>query len=72
MQATPAQPSWTRDEVAAVYHTPVLALVARAGEVHRQYHEPGEVQVEPAVPDVYLMKNAVARLISARGPVQAL
>src|SRR5207244_847192 len=45
MQATPAQPSWTRDEVAAVYHTPVLALVARAGEVHRQYHEPGEVQV---------------------------
>ncbi len=28
--------------------------------------------IEPAVPDVYLMKNAVARLISARGPVQAL
>jgi len=27
--------------------------------------------IEPAVPDVYLMKNAVARLISARGLVQA-
>jgi biotin synthase len=35
----------TRADVAAIYHTPVLELIARAGEVHRRHHEPGEVQV---------------------------
>jgi biotin synthase len=35
----------TRAEVAAVYHTPVLELIARAGEVHRRHHDPAEVQV---------------------------
>jgi biotin synthase len=45
MQVAPAERSWTRDQVAAVYHTPVLELVAQAGEVHRRHHQPGEVQV---------------------------
>jgi biotin synthase len=35
----------TRAEVAAIYRTPVLELIARAGEVHRQFHDPSEVQV---------------------------
>src|SRR5438477_6289574 len=35
----------TRAAVAAIYHTPVLELIARAGAVHRQFHDPAEVQV---------------------------
>ncbi|WP_435019622.1 biotin synthase BioB [Tundrisphaera sp. TA3] len=38
-------PRWTFDEVAAIYRTPVLELIHRAGEVHRQHHDPSEVQV---------------------------
>jgi len=35
----------SRDEVVAIYHSPLLELIARAGEIHRQNHEPGEVQI---------------------------
>jgi biotin synthase len=35
----------SRDEVAAIYRTPVLDLVFRAAEVHRRHHASGEVQV---------------------------
>jgi biotin synthase len=35
----------TRDDVAAIYRTPVLDLILRAAEVHRRHHTPGEVQV---------------------------
>ncbi len=35
----------THADVAAIYHAPILELIARAGEVHRRHHEPGEVQV---------------------------
>jgi biotin synthase len=35
----------TRDEVAAIYRTPILELIARAGAVHRRHHDPSEVQV---------------------------
>jgi biotin synthase len=34
-----------RDQVAALYRTPVLELIRRASEVHRQHHAPDEVQV---------------------------
>ena len=43
MPTTVAGP--TRAEVAEVYHAPLLELIARAGEVHRRNHDPGEVQV---------------------------
>src|SRR3984957_16447396 len=33
------------DEVAKIYHTPVLALIFRAAEVHRAHHDPASVQV---------------------------
>ncbi len=43
--AAPAAAAPTLDEVASIYHTPVLELIARANEVHRQHHDPSEVQV---------------------------
>jgi biotin synthase len=43
MTATTIAPS--RAEIAAIYRTPLLELIARAGEVHRRHHEPGEIQV---------------------------
>jgi biotin synthase len=43
MTATIAPPS--RAYISAIYHTPLLDLIARAGEVHRRHHEPGEIQV---------------------------
>ena len=36
---------WTRDEIATIYHTPVLDLIGRAAEVHRRHHDPSQVQV---------------------------
>lgn len=36
---------WTRAEIAAIYNTPVLDLIYRAATVHRQHHDPQEVQV---------------------------
>lgn len=38
-------PDLTRDDVAAIYRTPILDLIFRAAEVHRRHHVPGEVQV---------------------------
>jgi biotin synthase len=37
--------NWTKEEISAVYQTPLLELVFRAAGVHRQYHNPREVQV---------------------------
>jgi len=36
---------WTREEIAAIYNTPVLELIYQAAGVHRHFHDPGEVQV---------------------------
>ncbi|HEY1686536.1 MAG TPA: biotin synthase BioB [Tepidisphaeraceae bacterium] len=36
---------WTREEIAAVYDMPLMELIYRAATVHRQFHDPGEVQV---------------------------
>ncbi|KAI3437746.1 hypothetical protein D9Q98_000194 [Chlorella vulgaris] len=35
---------WTRDEVAAVYNTPLLDLIHTAANVHRMYNDPAMVQ----------------------------
>ena len=37
--------NWTRDEVAAIYNSPILDLIYQAATVHRQHHDPQEVQV---------------------------
>ena len=41
----PAPTKWNRAAVAALYRGPVLDLVHRAALIHRQYHDPGEIQV---------------------------
>lgn len=35
---------WTREEIAAIYHSPLLELVFAAAGVHRKYHDPRSVQ----------------------------
>jgi biotin synthase len=37
--------SWTREEIAGIYNRPILELVYQGATVHRQYHDPAEVQV---------------------------
>lgn len=36
---------WTKEEILEVYNTPLMELIYRAAEVHKQYHKVGEVQV---------------------------
>lgn len=37
--------NWTREEITAIYDMPILDLIYRAATVHRQHHDPQEVQV---------------------------
>ncbi|MES2734567.1 MAG: biotin synthase BioB [Bacteroidota bacterium] len=37
--------NWTREEIAEIYHSPVLELIYQAATVHRQHNDPQEVQV---------------------------
>jgi len=37
--------SWTKEEIRAIYNTPLLDLVYQAASVHRQHHAAGEIQV---------------------------
>lgn len=36
---------WTREEISEIYNQPILNLVYQGASVHRQYHDPQEVQV---------------------------
>lgn len=36
---------WTVEQIREVYHTPLLDLIHRAATIHRQFHDPSEVQV---------------------------
>ena len=36
---------WTINEIKEIYHAPILDLVYKAATVHRQHHDPQEVQV---------------------------
>ena len=36
---------WTRAEIAEIYNTPILELIYQAATIHRQHHDPQEVQV---------------------------
>jgi biotin synthase len=42
---TDIRTNWKRDEIADIYNSPVLDLIYRAATVHRQHHDPQEVQV---------------------------
>jgi biotin synthase len=37
--------NWTREEISTIYNLPVLDLIYQAATVHRQHHDPQEVQV---------------------------
>lgn len=37
--------NWTREEISAIYNTPVLELIYAGATVHRQFHNTSEVQV---------------------------
>ena len=37
--------NWTPEEIAEIYNSPVLELIYKAASVHRQFHDPQEVQV---------------------------
>ena len=36
---------WTKEEIAEIYHSPLMELIYRAATVHREHQETGEVQV---------------------------
>jgi biotin synthase len=37
--------NWTKEEIAGIYHTPLLELIYRAAGIHREYQDTAEVQV---------------------------
>ena len=42
---TPIRTNWNFEEVHAIYDRPLLSLVLEAADVHRQFHQVGEVQI---------------------------
>ena len=44
-QSTSLRNDWTKEEVHAIYHQPLLDLIYQAATVHRQWHNPEAVQV---------------------------
>jgi len=42
---TPIRTDWTRAEIADIYNSPILELIYKAATVHREHHDPQEVQV---------------------------
>ncbi len=42
---TEIRSNWTKEEIADIYHMPLLELVYHAAGVHRKHHDPREVQV---------------------------
>src|SRR5436305_4491677 len=42
---TAVRSDWSREEIRAVFDTPLLDLVQQAAAVHREFHDPTEIQV---------------------------
>lgn len=40
---------WSREEITRIYRTPLLELILKAADVHRRFHDPGEVQISSLV-----------------------
>ncbi|MEX0686003.1 MAG: biotin synthase BioB [Balneolales bacterium] len=36
---------WKKEEIKEIYHTPIMELIYQAATIHREYHDPGEIQV---------------------------
>src|SRR5689334_4254656 len=45
IDSSPVRHDWSPHEIRAIYDAPLLDLVFRAAAVHRQFHDPREVQV---------------------------
>jgi biotin synthase len=45
MKTNKIRNNWTREEIAEIYNTPILDLIYQAASVHREHHDPQEVQV---------------------------
>jgi biotin synthase len=41
--------NWTKEEILAIYNTPLLELIQQASEVHKKFHKTGEVQVSSLI-----------------------
>jgi biotin synthase len=41
--------NWTREEIIDLYHSPLLELVYQAATIHRQHHNPREVQMSSLI-----------------------
>jgi biotin synthase len=37
--------NWTKQEIKELYHSPLIELIYKAATVHRQFHDPKEVQI---------------------------
>src|SRR6187551_193594 len=42
---TPIRNNWTREEITSIFNQPILNLIYQAATVHREFHDPEEVQV---------------------------
>jgi biotin synthase len=42
---TTLRTNWTREEISEIYNEPILNLIYRGATVHREFHDPQEVQV---------------------------
>ncbi|KAK7994223.1 hypothetical protein PG989_007604 [Apiospora arundinis] len=43
--ATEPRNDWTREQITAIYHEPLMELVHQASTIHRRFHDPAEVQL---------------------------
>jgi biotin synthase len=44
-EMTEIRNNWTKEEISAIYNSPILDLMYRGATVHREFHDPQEVQV---------------------------
>lgn len=45
MDKTKLRNNWTKEEIEEIYHQPLLELIYKAATVHREWHNPEEVQM---------------------------
>ncbi|KAK4131274.1 biotin synthase [Trichocladium antarcticum] len=43
--ASAPRQDWSRDEISAIYHQPLMELAYQAANIHRRFHNPAEVQL---------------------------
>lgn len=45
MDKKPLRNDWTKDEIKEIYNLPLLELIYKAATIHREWHNPEEVQM---------------------------